>query len=115
MRTLIRAGSLLLVGGSAIVAMASDGHAQQPSRKSYCRQAARQYADEAGAGSTAGGAIGGALLGAGVGALVGGRGALGAGAVIGGGVGAMGGAAQGSAQWNQVYWGRYNDCMAGNG
>ena len=109
MRTLIRAVSLLLVGGSAIVAMASDGHAQQPSRKSYCRQAARQYADEAGA------AIGGALLGAGVGALVGGRGALGAGAVIGGGVGAMGGAAQGSAQWNQVYWGRYNDCMAGNG
>ena len=27
--------------------------------------------------------------------------------------GAVGGATNGSSQWNQNYWGRYNDCMAG--
>jgi uncharacterized protein YcfJ len=111
-KSLIRMFSVALVSGATLVSLASDGYAQQ-SRKSYCRKVARQYADEAGAGSTVGGAAGGALLGAGVGALLGGRGGVGVGAAVGAGAGAMGGAAQGSAQWNRVYWDRYNDCLAG--
>ncbi len=114
MKKCLGAFALVFLSCGAFAASVGDGWAQETG-KAYCRRVARQYANEAGAGSTVGGAVGGALLGAGVGALVGGRGAIGAGAAIGGGVGAMGGAAQGSAVWNRNYWGRYNDCMAGNG
>ncbi len=34
-------------------------------------------------------------------------------AAIGAGAGAVGGAANGSAEWNNAYWARFNDCMAG--
>ena len=112
MKTIIRASASALIGASLLLALASDGLAQ--SQQAYCRRVAKNYADQQGAGSTVGGAIGGALLGAGVGALIGGGHGAGTGALIGGGVGAVGGAANGSAQWNQNYWGRYNDCMAGN-
>jgi uncharacterized protein YcfJ len=111
MKSIVRAAVLTLAGAGFLVAQASDGFAQSP--QAYCRQVATRYADQASAGSTAGGAVGGALLGAGVGALLGGGKGAGAGALIGGGVGAMGGAARGSQQWNNMYWGRYNDCMNG--
>jgi uncharacterized protein YcfJ len=112
MKNIFRAGASALLAASVLLALASDGFAQ--SRQGYCRHVARDYADQAGAGSTVGGAVGGALLGAGVGALLGGGHGAGTGALIGGGVGAVGGAANGSASWNQNYWGRYNDCMNGN-
>ena len=111
MRNWVRLGACVLLGAGFLVAETADSFAQ--SRKGYCRQVATDYANQATAGNTAGGAVGGALLGAGVGALLGGGRGAGTGALIGGGVGAVGGAANGSSQWNQNYWGRYNECMAG--
>jgi uncharacterized protein YcfJ len=111
MKTSVRAAALALAGAGFLLAQASDGFAQ--SRRAYCRDVATQYANQAVAGNTVGGAVGGALLGAGVGALLGGGRGAATGALVGGGVGAVGGGATGSSQWNNFYWGRYNDCMNG--
>ncbi len=87
--------------------------AQAASRKAHCDHVARDFANQQAAGSTVGGAVGGAILGAGIGALVGGGHSVGTGAAIGAGAGAVGGVANGSAQWNDAYWTRFNDCMNG--
>lgn len=111
MKIITRAIVLASLGAIVAASLATDAQAQ--SRKAYCRHEAEKYANQQAAGSAVGGAIGGALLGAGVGALFGGHNAVGAGAAIGAGAGAMGGAAAGSSQWDQYYYARYNDCMAG--
>ena len=85
--------------------------AEAASRKAFCDRQAREFANNQVAGNAVGGAVGGALLGAGIGALVGGGHGAGTGAAIGAGAGVVGGGANGSAQWNQNYWGAFNDCM----
>jgi len=99
-----------ILGGVALV-MSLHVSAEAASRKAYCDSVARKYANDQVAGNVVGGAVGGALLGAGIGALVGGGHSAGTGAAIGAGAGVVGGGANGSAQWNQNYWGAFNDCM----
>ena len=102
-----------MLGAVALVLSLNAG-AEAASRKAFCDRQAREFANNQVAGNAVGGAVGGALLGAGIGALVGGGHGAGTGAAIGAGAGVVGGGANGSAQWNQNYWGAFNDCMNNN-
>ncbi|MGD1017426.1 MAG: hypothetical protein ABR863_13470 [Roseiarcus sp.] len=111
MSIVCRKAAVVVVGAALAGSLLTSAEA---SPRAYCDHVARVYANQQMAGNTVGGAGVGALLGAGVGALFGGRGSIGTGAAIGAGAGAMGGAANGSAQWNDAYWARFNDCMEGD-
>jgi hypothetical protein len=103
-----------ILGGVALLMALQASAGAAANRRAYCDHQARDFANNQVAGNAVGGALGGALLGAGIGALAGGGHGAGTGAAIGAGAGALGGGANGSAQWNQNYWGAFNDCMNGN-